>query len=170
MGSFVSTDARVALACAGALAALCASCGAPPPGSADREQPAIEIGACLQGDPSCRLDGDATPVESVLPGTEHAVLLQPGGSVVATLHRPSPTARLAYLVVGMRARGEPQDARSLEVAIEGGKRAVLTPTAGFQRIEVNELEVVPSQGARVGARCLAGAFEITYVVGRWNGD
>ena len=148
-----------------------AGCGSDPPGTVAHEQPAIDLEACAAKTESCVREGSVTPVEALLPGEGHAVHLAKGGSIRAPLARPSATAKLAYLVLAVRATDAdattaPVTPVQLAVQIDGAIDTSVRPLAGFTRTEIESKQVVP--GPTITIRCLAGEADLVYVEGRWN--
>ncbi|GAC1557829.1 MAG: hypothetical protein NVS3B10_17510 [Polyangiales bacterium] len=146
-----------------------AGCGQTAPATVDREQPALDVVACARGAASCVRGPGVVAVESFLPGSDHAVLIPAGDSLEAPLLRPSPTAKLAHLVVAVNARGDAAQRHTLRVTVSGLAPVDVEPVAGLTRTEVAELGRVPPVGATLKLEAVAGdGFEIVYVVGRWN--
>ena len=148
-----------------------AACGSDPPGSVAHEQPAIDLEACAAAGSTCVREGDVTSVEAILPGDGHAVHLAKGASIRAPLLRPSDTAKLAYLVLGIRSTDAdstttPVSTAQIAVQIDGAIDVTVRPLAGFGRTEIQSKQVVP--GATITIRCLAGEVDLAYVEGRWN--
>ena len=159
------------MACVALLSLALASCGSDPPGSVDHEQPAIDLEACASAAPTCVREGTVTSIEAILPGDGHAIHLAKGASIRAPLMRPSDTAKLAFLVLGIRATNAddtttPVLPAQIAVQIDGAIDVTVRPLAGFGRTEIQSKLVVP--GATVTIRCLAGAVDLAYVEGRWN--
>ena len=136
-------------------------CGSDPPGSVAYEQPAIDLAACAASASSCVRQGTVTTVESLVPGDDQIIKLGPGASITAPLQRPSPTTKLAYLVVTVRAIDT-----KIAVKIDGAIDTVILPMNGYSRTEVEAKRVVP--GDTITIRSLTGDAELVYVEGRWN--
>ena len=156
------------------LACALVACGSPPPGSVGGdEQPAIDLEACARGDSSCtKLDDPSkvTAVESLAPGSGHALLLEKGGGIRAPLLAPDGKQHLSHLVVGLHTLGTEGQPRQLQIAIDDGMPAILGEAIvpGFGRIEIAELGNRYVAGMPVTIRCTEGSFELVYVVGRWD--
>jgi len=145
-----------------------ASCSSPPPGSVDRETLAADIGSCARLEPACVRRGDVKPAEAIVPGQGHAVSLFPGATIDLAFTRPSPTAKLVHLAIGMRSAGSLDDVRKIAVAVTGGSETVMTPPISFSRVEIAQLSFTPPEDARLRITSLDGKVDILYVVGRWK--
>ena len=159
-----------------ALAALVSGCGgAEHLDRVDIDQRALDVDACARGESSCARTGRVTSVESFVPGDGHAVRLDPGGAIEGPLMRPSPTARLAMLVLGYRAVGDEGVPRELRLGLASGGSAprvglvsIKTTNASFRVVEVSELDAVPPADAHVRIESTTGVIEVIYVIGRWK--
>lgn len=97
---------RASLAsCLGVLLLAC-SCGSAPPSAVEEETKAIDLEACLRGDPSCAKAGNVVASEAILPGP-HAVQLDALGSVTAPLLGATEASKLRWLALGMYAVNPP---------------------------------------------------------------
>ncbi len=171
MGCSVSSSRRLlahviaAAATASTLVFSCilSGCSTAPPGTVDHELSAIDFAACLEGRPPCVHVGDVQTAESIVPDSAQAVRLIAGSSISAPLQRPSTTARLQYLVVGVYAV---ENAATLEVDIDDALAFTTEVHVGFSKPEIWGHDVVP--GAKVTVRCVTGKLDVNYVIGRWN--
>jgi hypothetical protein len=165
---------RTELAFALALGASVCSCsGITHVGEPDVDQVALDLEACIGKSASCVQSGPVRPVESLVTG-DHALRIDPGGSLEGPLQRPSSTARMNTLVVGYRALGDEGAPRQIAFGLVGDKPgspgvvSMHTNNAAFRVLELAELDLVPAEGARVRIEVREGSFEIVYVLGRWN--
>jgi hypothetical protein len=166
----VSASRPLVLACTLALSAA-GGCGSDPPGSVAHEQPAIDLEACAAGAATCVRTGDVTSAEALLPGDGHAIHLAKGASIRAPLQRPSPTAKLAYLVVAARAIDAdattvPIKRVQIAVKIDGAIDTTIGPPAGLTRTEIESKAVVPGDSVTISV--VAGEADLIFVEGRWN--
>lgn len=155
----ITTGGLVALA----FAAVFAGCSTPPPGTVDHEMSAIDLGACVAAQPPCVRVGDVQPVESILPDSARAVRLPAGSSISGPLQRPSTSARIQYVALGVYAVDV---GATLEVDVDGALAFTTDVPVGFSKPEIWAHDVVP--GAKVTVKCVKGKIDLNYVVGRWN--
>lgn len=159
------------------------SCSSPRPGAVDRENLAVDVDACISAGASCMQSG-ATPVESFFAG-QQAVFLPVGARIVAPLVAPTPTAKLAHLVVAVNSKSDPTKSHHLAVTVSGlpiratcgsispVPGACISPLPSFTRTEIDErpngVATTPPAGATVTIETVDGdGFDVLWVVGRWE--
>jgi hypothetical protein len=152
--------------CAGFLGA---SCSSPKPAEigVTNEMPAIDVDACIAS-PSC-MGKDASAIEVFFPGN-HAIHIPKGASITAPLERPSATAKLHYLVVGVAAEGDYYGIHHMKVSVSGLPDSEISPIGGFTRTELDEQSRVPAAtNPTVTLTTTEGdAFDLLWVEGRWD--